>query len=158
MANFATHFYFSPRGRTGRRLYWMFGVVPILIVSVLLGVVLGLLVRVAGLPLKVFWLLFVVIGLVGLWSWICIGARRLHDFNQPGWWMLVASALPIGIFFVAPAPAGKIFSLVFTIVLGVIPGTVGTNTFGADPSAKPASPVAESEVPSSTSPERTRGS
>ena len=135
MANFATHFYFSPRGRTGRRLYWMFGVVPILIVSVLLGVVLGLLVRVAGLPLEVFWLLFVVIGLVGLWSWICIGARRLHDFNQPGWWMPVVTALHVGIAFVAPAPVAPIFSAVVTTVLGAIPGKIGRNTFGADPSA-----------------------
>ena len=136
MANFATHFYFSPRGRTGRRLYWMFGVVPIWLASIILGFLLGFLTKAGRLPLEVFWLLFGVIGLVGMWSWICIGSRRLHDLNQSGWWMLVPTALPVGIYLVAPGPVGKIISLAFTIVLGAIPGTVGTNTFGADPNAK----------------------
>jgi len=138
VANFATHFYFSPRGRTGRRLYWMFGVVPIWLASLLLGILLGFLTRVARLPLEVFWLLFIVIGSVGLWSWTCIGARRLHDLNRSGWWMLVATALPVGIYFVAPGLAAKLFSVLFTIVLGAIPGTVGTNPFGADPNASQA--------------------
>ena len=157
MANFATHFYFSPRGRTGRRLYWMFGVVPIWLASIILGFLLGSVTRVVRLPLEVFWLLFVVIGLIGMWSWICIGSRRLHDLNQSGWWMLVATALPVGIYFVAPGPVPKLFSLVFTIVLGAIPGTVGTNTFGADPNSKPAGAVAELDVRSNTSLELTRG-
>lgn len=133
MASFATHFYFSPRGRTGRPLYWMFGIVPLVLASIACGFLLGILVRVAHLPLEVFWLLFVSISLVGVWSWICIGSRRLHDLNQSGWWMLLATALPIGIYLVAPGPAAQVSSLVVTIVLGAIPGTVGTNAFGADP-------------------------
>ena len=156
MATFATHFYFSPRGRTGRRLYWMFGVVPISLASIILGFLLGFLTRVARLPLEVFWFLFAVIGLFGLWSWICIGSRRLHDLNQSGWWMLVATVLPVGIYLVVPGPVSKLFSLAFTIVLGAIPGTVGANTFGADPNAKPAAALAELDVRSNTSLERTR--
>jgi uncharacterized membrane protein YhaH (DUF805 family) len=134
----------------------MFGVVPISLASIILGFLLGLLTRVARLPLEVFWLLFVVIGLVGLWSWICIGSRRLHDLNQSGWWMPVASVLHVAIYFVAPGPLANLFSLVFTVVLGAIPGTVGTNTFGADPNAKPVGAVAELDVRSNTSLERTR--
>jgi uncharacterized membrane protein YhaH (DUF805 family) len=141
VANFATHFYFSPSGRTGRRLYWIFGVVPLLLAGFLLGLLLGFLLRIVGLPLAVFWLLFGVIGLIGVWSWICIGSRRLHDINQPGWWMLVVSALHIGIAFVAPAPVAPIFSVVVTTVLGAIPGTIGSNAFGADPNATPATAV-----------------
>ena len=64
--------------------------------------------------------------------------------------------MPVGIYFVAPGPVSKLFSLAFTIVLGAIPGTVGTNTFGADPNAKPAAAVAELDVRSNTSLERTR--
>ena len=157
MASFATHFYFSPRGRTGRRLYWMFGVVPLWLAGIILGFLLISLTRVVRLPLEVFWLIFVVIGLLGLWSWICIGSRRLHDLNQSGWWMLVATALPVGIYFVAPAPVGKLFSLVFTTVLGAIPGTVGDNNFGADPNASAASATAEANERSDNSLERTRG-
>ena len=157
MASFVTHFYFSPRGRTGRRLYWMFGVVPLTLACIILGFLLGLLARVVGLPLEAFFLLFVVIALVGLWSWICIGSRRLHDLNQSGWWMLVATVLPIGISFVAPAPVAQLFSLLVTVVLGAIPGTVGTNTFGADPNARAPSAIAEVNVRSNTSLERTGG-
>jgi len=135
VANFATHFYFSPRGRTGRRLYWMFGVVPLLLGGVILGFLLGTLQQRVGLPLGVFWLLFGVIGSIGMWSWLCIGSRRLHDFNQPGWWMLVVTALHVGIALVAPAPVAPIISAVVTTVLGAIPGKIGSNTFGADPSA-----------------------
>ena len=156
MASFATHFYLSPRGRTGRRLYWMFGVVPLWLAGIILGFLLGSLTRVVRLPLEMLWLLFVVIGSVGLWTWICIGSRRLHDLNQSGWWMLVATALPIGISFVAPALVAKLFSLVFTAVLGAIPGTVGANTFGADPNASAASATAEANARSNTSLERTR--
>lgn len=157
MASFATHFYFSPRGRTGRRLYWMFGVVPLWLGGIVLGFLLGSLTRVVRLPLEVFWLLFVVVGLVGLWSWICIGSRRLHDLNQSGWWMLAATVLPIGIYFVAPALVAKLSSLVFTTVLGAIPGTVGANTFGSDPNANAtaASATVEANGRSNTSPERT---
>ena len=156
MASFATHFYFSPRGRTGRPLYWMFGVVPISLASIILGFLLGTLQRIVGLPLGVFWLLFGVIGSIGMWSWICIGSRRLHDFNQPGWWMLVVPALHIVIYFLAPGPVASIFSVVVTTVIGAIPGTIGSNAFGADPNAMPAATVADLDVRSITSLERTR--
>jgi uncharacterized membrane protein YhaH (DUF805 family) len=134
----------------------MFGVVPLMLGGVVFGFILGILVRVVRLPLEVFWLLFAVIAIVGLWSWICIGARRLHDLNQSGWWMLVAIALPIAIYFVAPAPVAKLSSLAFTTLLGVIPGTVGANTFGADPNARAERAGTEQNVSSNTSLERTR--
>jgi uncharacterized membrane protein YhaH (DUF805 family) len=156
VTSFATHFYFSSRGRTGRRLYWMFGVVPLLLASIILGFLLGSLQRIVGLPLGVFWLLFGVIGLIGVSSWICIGSRRLHDFNQPGWWMLVVTVLHIGISFLAPAPVAPMFSVVVTTVLGAIPGTIGSNAFGADPNAMPAAAVADLDVRANTSLVRTR--
>jgi uncharacterized membrane protein YhaH (DUF805 family) len=54
MANFATHFYFSPRGRTGRRIYWMFGVVPLVLANIALGFLLGHIAVAAHLSVKVF--------------------------------------------------------------------------------------------------------
>jgi uncharacterized membrane protein YhaH (DUF805 family) len=134
----------------------MFGVVPLTLAGIALGFVLGTLLMAVRLPLEVFWLLFAVIGLVGLWSWICIGSRRLHDFNQSGWWMLLVIALPVGIYFAAPGPVAKLSSLVFTAILGLVPGTVGANTFGADPNARAASTSGEVNVRSNTSLERTR--
>ena len=152
MANFATHFYFSPRGRTGRRLYWMFGVVPLF----LAGAIVGALGRVVRLPPEALLPLFVLVSLIGLWVWICIGSRRLHDLNQSAWWMLLAVALPIGISFIAPAPVVQFFSLAITTLLGSIPGTVGSNSFGADPKARAETSIAEVAVRSNTSLERTR--
>jgi uncharacterized membrane protein YhaH (DUF805 family) len=50
---------------------------------------------------------------------IAVTARRLHDVNRSGWWMLIALTV-----------IGIIFPLFYWYV---IKGTVGNNDFGADP-------------------------
>lgn len=140
MASFATHFYFSPRGRTGRALYWMFGVLPFF----LAGILLGLLAGIFRLPEEAVLFMSGIITLSGLWTWICVSSRRLHDFNQSAWWLLLAFALPFAILLVAPISVAQLSSLIVLVVLGVIPGTPGGNRFGADPNAR--RPNAASEL------------
>ena len=52
---------------------------------------------------------------------LAVGVRRLHDTNRSGWWLLIAF-IPI---------LGALALLVFF----VLPGTVGSNTYGEDPKA-----------------------
>jgi uncharacterized membrane protein YhaH (DUF805 family) len=58
-------------------------------------------------------------GLAVLIPSIAVGARRLHDTDRSGWWLLIA-LIPF---------IGAIVLLVFF----VLPGTQGTNRFGPDP-------------------------
>jgi uncharacterized membrane protein YhaH (DUF805 family) len=51
---------------------------------------------------------------------VAVGARRLHDLDRTGWWLLIALTL-IGI--------------ILLIVWDCIKGTTGPNRFGPDPLA-----------------------
>lgn len=57
-----------------------------------------------------------------VWSGICVSAKRLHDRNKSGWWMLI-QFIPI---------VGAIWYL---IEVGFRAGTLGPNRFGQDPLA-----------------------
>jgi len=59
-----------------------------------------------------------------------LSAQRLRDMNLTGWLALLW--IPIG---VADSYIGGAASLAFAIVLSVVPGTRGTNSFGPDPVA-----------------------
>jgi uncharacterized membrane protein YhaH (DUF805 family) len=52
---------------------------------------------------------------------LAVGARRLHDTNRSGWWLLIG-LIPI---------IGAIVLLVFFVT----PGVTGNNDYGADPKA-----------------------
>jgi uncharacterized membrane protein YhaH (DUF805 family) len=132
MASFAGHFYFSPRGRTGRRFYWLMGVLPLLIAGFLIGFVAASL----RIPRDN---LFVVMGIltpVALWIWICVGARRLHDIGVSGWWMILVLLAPLTVSFALPEHLAQLPALLAMIVLGVLPGVAGDNRFGRDPRAR----------------------
>jgi uncharacterized membrane protein YhaH (DUF805 family) len=84
---------------------------------------------------------------------IRIFAARLHDFGRSGWWQLILYAALVGAIELVAAtdqPAGVMLAvglslqLVFTIVLGVIPGNRGPNRFGPEPNHP--SPMASSEA------------
>jgi len=71
-----------------------------------------------------------------LWPLIAIAAKRLHDLNRSGWWLLVLPAISAA----ARLSGLDRWSVTFWIalvVLGAIPGTRGDNRFGADPLAAP---------------------
>jgi uncharacterized membrane protein YhaH (DUF805 family) len=90
-ADYWIRLFTSPSGRISRRQFWLHGVLPIVVLSILLGwiPVLGFLVTLAL-----------------TWASICISFKRFHDVGYPGWWslliyvpLLVAASLMTGSFF-----------------------------------------------------------
>jgi len=94
-------------------------------------------------------------GLAGVTTllFVRIYASRLHDFGRSGWWQLLlygvqfpaviliagAGALPPG----GLIGVGLLIQLVFTAVIGAIPGDPGTNRFGPPPNQHSAIAIAE---------------
>lgn len=99
-------------GRARRKEYWMFFLVNF-IVAFLIGFVEGLL----GSPAVIgtFYTLAVLI------PSLAVGARRLHDTDRSGWWLLIG-LLPI-------------IGIVVLIVFFVLDSTPGDNQYGANPKA-----------------------
>jgi uncharacterized membrane protein YhaH (DUF805 family) len=98
-------------GRAGRKEYWMFFLVN-LVISCVLGAVLGVI------HLGALSFLY---SLAVLCPGIAVGVRRLHDTDRSGWWALLALIPFIG-------PLGL-------IVLLALEGTAGDNKFGPRPKA-----------------------
>jgi len=65
--------FFSPEGRIGQRDYWL---------GVLILIVLWVLSHLAHIFAPLIWLLL-------LWPWVCVIAKRLHDFGKSGWMILI---------------------------------------------------------------------
>lgn len=74
-------FYLSPSGRLSRREYWLYGFLVILIANILIG-----------------WIPIIgqIFTLVTSWASIAIAAKRFHDVDRSGWWML-APAVPMAL-------------------------------------------------------------
>jgi len=105
-------------GRARRKEYWMFVLlyIGLAIAATVIDIMLGMNQMVAGLygPFT----LLLVLGL--LVPSLAVGARRLHDTDRSGWWLLLGFV-----------PFAGIILLVFF----VIEGTRGPNKFGPDPKA-----------------------
>jgi uncharacterized membrane protein YhaH (DUF805 family) len=147
---------FSFDGRIGRRIYWL--------------AILALIVAVQVLTVAPFlldneaWSLILAltsqfIWLFSLWPLLAVGAKRLHDRDKNGWWLLVFWLLPFALF------AGGLSIILFDdprtgrtgdlatgsvlifasllpalwgiVELGILPGTKGPNLYGADPAQLP---------------------
>lgn len=106
-------------GRARRMEYWMFVVlnVAVSVVANILDGVLGMTGMVAGIygPLTILAFLALIV------PGIAVGARRLHDQDKSGWWLLLAF-VPI---------IGGLVLLVFFF----LEGTRGENQYGPDPKA-----------------------
>ncbi len=111
-------------GRSRRKEYWMVVLFEIIVLVVLSIVesVLGLTGMVAGAygPLTALFLLAVLI------PGLAVGARRLHDTNRSGWWLLLGLVPLIG--------------AIVLIFFFASDGTSGDNQYGPDP--KGTAPVA----------------
>lgn len=106
--------YFDFNGRARRKEYWMFTLVNI-IISVALSVVLGLISE-KLLPIANLYSLAVLLPALG------VTARRLHDINKSGWWMLIALIPIVGL---------------YLIYLLAKDSDAGQNQYGQNPKASP---------------------
>ena len=105
-------------GRASRSEYWLF-VLAMVIVSIVAGIADALLLGGTDGPnMKVISALTSLFFVVPSLSY---GARRLHDTNRSGWWLLLA-LIPL---------LGSLALFVFF----VLRGTEGDNRFGPDPLA-----------------------
>jgi uncharacterized membrane protein YhaH (DUF805 family) len=102
-------------GRVSRRTFWLYGVLSLLAT----GVVLTALLQIAGLQAS---LVDRLVDLLLAWPAIAISAKRWHDRDRSGWWVLV-TLIPV---------IGWLWALVDN---GFLPGRPGDNRFGADPLA-----------------------
>lgn len=108
----------DPRGRIGRAAFWRWGVGLPLGLGLLLHALLGI----ARVPREDA---DFAVNLLLLWPIVAVMAKRWHDRDRSGWWVLVL-LLPV---------VGWLWALV---VNGSLRGTVGPNRHGADPLEHPA--------------------
>ena len=105
-------FLLNYEGRINRQPYWMF-----LLVAVGVGFVLGI---VGGFLGKLGMLIGVLYNLALIYPSIIVQIKRWHDRGKSGWWCLI-NLVPV---------IGWIWAF---IELGCLPGTPGSNEYGADP-------------------------
>ncbi|WP_261844509.1 DUF805 domain-containing protein [Aliamphritea ceti] len=99
-------------GRARRQEYWMF-----ILFYIIFTIVIGLVDNLLGIP----GILSGIFALALLLPSLAIGARRLHDTNRSGWWLLMY-LLPV---------VGPVVILIFNI----LEGDQNENRFGSDPKA-----------------------
>jgi uncharacterized membrane protein YhaH (DUF805 family) len=149
---------FSFEGRIGRGTYWLATLA--LIVAVLVLTFAPFLLNSEAAAVLMLALASQFIWLLSLWPMLAVGAKRLHDRNKNGWWLLVFWLLPFALFcggfsivFFDDPRTGRSgdFSTGLIVVLaslppalwgivelGILPGTKGPNLYGADPAQQPA--------------------
>jgi uncharacterized membrane protein YhaH (DUF805 family) len=127
----------SPSGRISRRQFWLHGVLPIVVASIVLG-----------------WIPVIgqILSLAFMWAGICIAFKRFHDLGYPGWYSLfylvptIAAMLVIGIGFLITSLLGVawlvakilwaialLIGLAQLIFVYVRVGQEGPNEYGPDP-------------------------
>ena len=104
----------SFEGRIPRKAYWIYGVVPLMVVNVVAAILAAPL-RLGALIQLVFVLLIVLL----TWSSLALAAKRWHDRDKSAWWILILFVPVIG-------------GLWTFIENGCLRGTVGPNRFGGD--------------------------
>ena len=119
---------FSFDGRVGRKGFWLYTLVMIVIVVILQVVALGPMMAAAasgdpaaleGMSFPIWvWIIFIPL----IWTSLAVQAKRWHDQDRSAWWILIG-LIPF---------VGGIISL---IMCGFIAGTPGPNRFGEGPMA-----------------------
>jgi uncharacterized membrane protein YhaH (DUF805 family) len=105
--------FLDPRGRIGRRSFWLFGVGTLLVAGALGQALLGI----ARVPQDAAerW-----INLLLLWPVLATSAKRWHDRDKSHWWVLIV-LIPV---------IGWIWALIEN---GLLRGTPGSNRYGPAP-------------------------
>ena len=147
---------FSFAGRIGRGTFWL-----AMLALIIAGQVLTIAPFFLGGEQAAIMMLVVAsqfIWLLSLWPLLAVGAKRLHDRNRNGWWLLVFWLLPIallcggftivlfddprtgrtgdfstGVVLVLASLPPALWGIV---ELGILPGTEGPNLYGADPAQR----------------------
>lgn len=104
---------FSFHGRVPRKVFWLYGVLGPLLVSVMLEMLLGI----VGVPERRTEMLTT---LLLVWPCAAVSVKRWHDRDKSGWWALVYLIPLIGVLWTL-------------IANGLLRGTASPNRFGADP-------------------------
>jgi uncharacterized membrane protein YhaH (DUF805 family) len=87
---------FSFEGRIGRGTYWL--AILGLIVAVLVLTFAPFLLNSEAAAVLMLALTSQFVWLLSLWPILAVGAKRLHDRNKNGWWLLVFWLLPFALF------------------------------------------------------------
>lgn len=138
--------FLDSKGRIGRKDFWIG--FAILFVA---GIVLGLIPVIGQ-----------IIGLLMLYLWVCLGAKRLHDMGKSGWLMVIPFALQLVAMLVGMMSVGGammagaagndaamagamggglvvmlcgLASLAFLIWIGATPGQAEANQYGPPPAS-----------------------
>lgn len=122
--------YLSSAGRMARLPYFLYALLLIVIV-VVLGVVLMAILGHLGIILAY---------LICLYSFYCLMAKRLQDFDKPGsWaWVVIAIGLLASVLSVIAATTmlGQLVGLlqfILALIILFMPGTPGANKYGPAP-------------------------
>lgn len=119
-------YFFSTRGRLGRKHYWLNGVSTVYLSVVLFGIL--------GALFNMPWLVSVGKLLIA-WSSTMLVARRAHDFGFSGWWASIyVVVLLVGAPIMAAYGMGQLSAWLATLfvllIFGVVPGDRAANRFG----------------------------
>lgn len=107
---------FSFDGRINRREFWLKGILPLWVASLLVGAVSGLLDDL-GIILVVVWVIPAII------ASLAVLIKRWHDLGRSGLWVL-PGFIPI---------LGALYSLVTLLILGICRGQAVDNQYGPPP-------------------------
>ena len=147
-----TSLLFSFNGRINRAKWWL-----AILIYFVISVVIGILTFMAGQGM-IMQVISIIVQIAIFISGLAAGAKRLHDRNKSGWWLVLFYVLPIVLFgigmviAIAGVAGGSGTTGVLGIVLyvagfgvliwalvelGCLRGTVGPNQYGPDPLAGP---------------------
>ena len=109
----------DPRGRIGRRTFWLHGVLAMCGLALLLRALLDI----ARLPPEQVdeW-----VSVLLAWPALAISAKRWHDRDRSGWWVLLLLLPVLGVLWVL-------------VDNGFVRGSPGANRYGNPPAATEAS-------------------
>jgi uncharacterized membrane protein YhaH (DUF805 family) len=108
-------FYFSVQGRTGRKAYWLFYILP----AVLTGVMFGFLISTVHIPTRSALVLLIALAPLLVWVGLADSVKRLHDIDRSAWWTVLCFV--------------PYLNYVAVPVLGIIPGKTGSNSYAENP-------------------------
>ena len=145
-----TSLFFGFRGRLNRGKYWLAILVYTVVWIAFVGLAIAMigsntdnLFSLAGTGLLI-WLAGIVLVVVGTWSGVATGIKRLHDREKSGWWILLFWLGPSVLGGIQTTTSNAAVAMVMGIgsavlgiwglvELGFLRGTTGPNLYGPDP-------------------------